>query len=198
MHAHAQGTVYLPNLAEPSAGGLSVGSDQWIASLFRTGDNTGCFALESIQVSMNATIGTPESLTVSLYSYDNNTTFPGSSLGTLIGSSPVSGKVFEFTASGMILSASTSYFLVLSSGTPIDQGAYTWNQSANLDYVAANGWQMAAGFSVFDGEIWDRSRGVPMQFAIYATPVPEPSSFALLLCGGALIAGYRCRRQRMS
>jgi len=127
--ATAQGTVtYLSNLGQASAGSLAVGSDSWLAASFITGTNASGYSLNSIQLAMTDASGNPSGFTAMLYSAIGVTgVFPGSSLGTLNGSlNPVSGGIFTYTpASNPTLLPSTGYFIVLTAGTAIANGAYS-------------------------------------------------------------------------
>jgi hypothetical protein len=97
----------------------------------------------------------------------------------------------------MTLSANTVYFIVLTSATPVANGAYDWSYSSS-SYNPSGGWQApVAGFAVdnyqsSDGSNWNLLHLQDYaQFAITATPVPEPSALALGALGGLLLG---CRR----
>jgi len=67
----AQGTIYLSNLGQPSAGSLAVGSDSWQAAIFTTGTNADGYVLNSIQLAMTDAFGTPNGFTVMLCGVGN-------------------------------------------------------------------------------------------------------------------------------
>src|SRR5580704_12653216 len=94
--AYAQASVYVSDLAVSSTGSLSVGSDSWEATSFETGKNPAGYALDSIQLDMAPGSGAPSGFAVMLYTdVALARPLPGSSLGTLSGSSdPVAGGLY--------------------------------------------------------------------------------------------------------
>lgn len=91
----AQGVVYLSNLEQTSAGSHAVGSDSWLAAGFKTGSNTGGYALNSIELGLTNASGNPSGFTAMIYSEANNPNgvLPGSSLGALNGSATLPSVV---------------------------------------------------------------------------------------------------------
>ena len=197
----AQGTIYLSDLGQPSTGSHAVGSDSWLAAGIHTGTNSGGYVLNAIQLGMTGASGTPSGFTVMFYEavrYASGALYPGSSLGTLAGSTdPVTGGVFTYTASDLTLSPGTYYFVVLTAGTAVTDGAYEWNESA-YPPSSSGGWDAyQAVFYSLDGVplSWQPipstvSRSIA-QFAIDATPVPEPGVLGLFGFGGLLLAWHR-------
>ncbi len=190
----AQGTLYVSNLGQTSTGSASIASDSWIAQTFITGPNSEGYILNSVQLLMDATSGTPSGFTVSLYSKTgdpHSLQIPGdspqSSLGSLSGSDPTTSGIFNYTASGIMLSPSTFYFLVATATTSVADGAYTWS--------AANGVTQNNGFTIDNsyfgspnGSSWTwYPRQDVFQFGIYATAVPEPATLALAGLGLACL-----------
>jgi hypothetical protein len=57
---------------------------------------------------------------------------PGNRVGTLTGSlNPLTSGIYTFTpAESLTLSPNTQYFIVLTAGTPVADGAYQWRLSA--------------------------------------------------------------------
>jgi hypothetical protein len=186
----AQGTLYVSNLGQTPTGSAVVGSDSWIAQTIHTGNNPGGYALNSIQLLMDAASGSPSGFAVSIYSTSGGNNPPGSSLGSLGGSDPATGGIFTYTASDITLSPSTWYLVVVTAATPVAQSAYDWS--------AANGQTQGNGFIIDDtyfsspdGSSWTfHLRQDVFQLGIYATPVPEPSTLALVALG-ALFLGFR-------
>ena len=176
--ATAQGTLSLSNLGEPSVGSGAVGKDQWFAQSFHTGNSSGGYALNSIQLLMDETSGSPSGFTVSIY--NNNSVFPGSNLGSLSGSDPTAGGIFTYNASDITLLPSTFYFIVVTSLNPITDGAYNWRRADTFNYSSSGSWTVGPYRSIStDGAIWNRVGSV-FQFAATATAVPEPSTYALM------------------
>jgi hypothetical protein len=193
----AQGTLYLSNLGQPSSGSAAVGSNSWLAAPFRTGINPGGYQLNSIQLSMAAASGDPNGFIVSLYNLNGSQ--PGSSLGTLIGSDPGTGGVFTFSASGLTLAPSSFYCIVATGATVVAQGAYPWTLADSGSFSSSDGWTGSIiYYTSTDGSGWSFIRPRPLQFAVDATAVPEPTSLAMILCCGATCGAFALRRRRAS
>ena len=109
---------------------------------------------------------------------------PGSSLGALNGpSDPTTTGVYTFTPSATItMSPSTPYFVVLTAGSAVTNGAYKWSYAGANSYNPGGGWSSWGGafFISSDGSSWGPGSVVGPQYAITATPVPEPGVLSLL------------------
>ena len=200
---HGQGTTYLSNLGQTSTGSIAVGSDSWRAESFITGTNAGGYTLDSIQLGMIDASGSPSGFTLMVYSSILTTEyFPDSNLETLNGSlNPATAGVYTFTPTTILnLLPQTTYFIVLTSGTLVADGAFGWSLATG-NYGASGGWHAPAGFAgadtykSIDGSSWTRTLVNP-QFAISATAVPEPASLGLFALGGWAI--FRLRRKRVT
>ena len=190
-----QGTLYVSNLGQGAIGSPAIGSDKWEAQFIETGNNSGGYLLNSIQLLMNASSGSPSGFTVSIYSDVNNT--PSSDLENLSGSSnPSSGGLYTYTASGLLLSPSTQYFIVAIGATSMAQGAYTWDNTFGSP-AGINQWAIQEGiYSLDNGLDWTvYGRNITFQSAIYATAVPEPSTWVLGLLGGGFAFYLHARKQ---
>ncbi|HWC58203.1 MAG TPA: choice-of-anchor R domain-containing protein [Verrucomicrobiae bacterium] len=199
--APAQGSItYLSNLGHPSTGSIAVGSDSWQATVFHTGSNIGGYVLDSIQLALTPATGDPNSFAVLLYSSihgGGEMNYPGSSLGILDGpSNPAADGIFTFTPdSSIILSPRTSYFIVLTAGTAVANGAYEWASGGSFNSIG--GWTVTPldptidNYQSSNGSTWNLSSGASLQFAISATPVPEPGVLSLLGLGGAALLWRR-------
>ena len=203
--AQAQGTTYLSNLGQTSTGSIAVGNDLWRAVLFGTGNNASGYILNSVQLMMADASGNPNDFTVMLYASDSNPAGgnPGNKLSTLNGSlNPTTSGIYPYTlVSSIPLLPLTEYYLVLTAGTPVANGAFDWSLAGTFSYNSNDGWgvgnyegSVGAVFSSSDGLSWHPNQG-NLQFAITATPVPEPStwSFGFLGCGVLI---YVCTRIR--
>ena len=193
--AAAQGTTYISNLGQPTIGSGNVGNDSWLAQPFTTGTNSAGYALNSVQLLMNAASGTPGGFTVSIYSSPGNGA-PGTSLGGLTGSDPAAGGPFSYTASGLTLSPSTYYFVLVTATTPIAGGAYKWSAADSFGrIITAPGdpWTIPDFYySSANGLSWTfNPRQNIFQFAINATSVPEPGVSAVLGFGGLYLLWFR-------
>jgi hypothetical protein len=193
----AQGTTtYLSNLDLPSAGSLGVGSDSWYAALFITGTNSSGYTLDSIRLAMTDATGNPSGFTAMIYSaIVGGGVNPGSSLGNLDGSlSPVAGGIFTYTpASNLTLSSSTTYFIVLTAGTAVANGAYDWSHAGTYSYNQSGGWQTFANIlhSSNGSSPWTYISSIDAQFAINAIPIPEPGFLSLFGLGGLAFLWHR-------
>jgi hypothetical protein len=193
----AQGTItYLSNLGQSSAGSLAVGSDSWLAENFFTGNNANGYTLDSIQLGMSDASSNSSGFTVLLYS--SIPAFgptPGGSLDNLNGSTdPATGGIFNYTPTSTItLLPHTDYFIVLTAGTPIANGAYEWSFVNSSSYSSTGGWAGADSilFTSQDGLSWTGIANKYSQYAINATAIPEPSSSFLLLLGSGVFIYVR-------
>jgi hypothetical protein len=198
--AMSQGSVtFLSNLEQTSTGSAAVGSDSWLAATFFTGGNAGGYLLNSVQLSMSDGSGSPSDFTVMIYSANIGVGInPGSSVGTLTGSAnPATGGNYTYsTPSLLTLSSGTPYFIVITSGTAVANGAYDWSLSGIDSYNPAGGWGVINGVSsgVYqsgNGTSWTSLSATYPQFAIDATAAPEPGVIGLFALGGLLIAFQR-------
>ena len=203
--SQAQGTVYVSSLGLTSTGSSSIGSDSLLATDIYTGPSAGGYLLNSIQFALADAVGNPSGFTAMLYTASNAIAgdVPGSSLGTLSGSlSPVTGGIYTYTpALSLMLAPNTGYYIVLTAGTPVANGAYEWSFTSTRAPNLTGGWN-GNHYLLFssDGSKWGPSgTGVYAQFAISATAIPEPSSFALLAFGSSLLLWrHRVWRYRTS
>jgi hypothetical protein len=190
----AQGTMtYFSNLGQPSVGSQPVGSDSWLAIEVLTGGNRAGYSLDSIQLAMTDASGSPSGFTVMLCS---NASSPGPVLDTLNGSlSPVSSGIYTYTpASNLTLKGNSAYYIVITAGTAVADGAYEWSLAGANSYDSVGGWHEPGGiFTSSNGSSWSLDTGSYPQFAINATAVPEPSTLALLALGGFFLVRH-CRK----
>jgi len=197
----AQGTMnVLSNLDQTSAGSLAVGSDSWLASDFFTGTNASGYMLDSIQLGMAGASGSPNEFTVMLYSsfaLETGLINPGSSLGTLNGSlNPIAGGTFTYTpASNLTLSPNTAYFIVLTAGTTVVNGAYEWDWIyPSMSYNPNGNWYGGGSeFKAGSGSLgsWGYLGEYYPQYAITATAIPEPGVLGLFGLGSLCFLWHR-------
>lgn len=192
----AQGTfTYLSNLGQPSTSSLSIGSDSWQAVGILTGNNVAGYSLDSVQLSMAKATGIPSEFAVMLYTQSGSPggPSPGQSLSTLDGSAnPTTAGVYTYTDdSSTILSPNSFYFIVLTAGTTIADGAYIWSRAGTYSYNPSENWGAGTVWNSTDGSQWSGNIFLNPQFAITATPIPEPSAVMLLGFGGFLLLSVR-------
>jgi hypothetical protein len=193
----AQGTTtFLSNLGQVPTGSNPVGNDSWLAAAFFTGNSIGGYLFNSIQLGIADASGSPSGFTVMVYSEIGGAGVnPGSSLGTLSGpANPGNSGAYTYTSSSDIsLSPSTAYFIVVTAGTTVANGAYEWNFLNASTYQPVDSWTGSVTLSSANGSSWTRLGSNPnydfSQFALSATPVPEPGAIGLLAMGG-LLAGF--------
>ena len=191
-------TTYLSNLDQNSAYSLAVGSDSWLAAGFSTGNNISGYNLDSIQLGITNASGNPNGFTTMLFRSSTGGVSPGNSIGTLDGSlSPVSGGTYTYMpVSNMTLLPNDLYFIVLTAGTTIANGAYNWNVSVDNSYNPNGGWFAGGGlWTSSNGSQWTQVSATYLQYAINATAVPEPSS-EILLGFGSLIFLWQRRKAK--
>ena len=194
----AQGTMtVLSNLNQTTAGSIAVGSDSWLFEGFSTGNNPSGYVLNSIQLEMAGGSGNPSNFTVMIYNNPPAGISPGSSIGTLNGSlNPVAGGIFTYTpASNITLSSSKWYFIVLTAGTTVANGAYEWDYTSAFSYNPNGGWSGTGNFSsASDGSDYSNYyylSGDYAQYAINVTDVPEPGVLGLFSLGGVAFLWHR-------
>jgi hypothetical protein len=200
----AQGTTYLSNLGQASAGSHAAGSDSWWAEGFVTGTNSSGYVLNSVQLQMKTATGSPDGFTVSIYNYNYNPSignyyFPGNSIGTLSSSlNPVTAGTYTYDASGITLSPNLLYFIVVTAATPKATGSFNWSYSNSIGQ-SSGGWEFDTYLYFFsgDGLNWGYSRATVSQFSITATPVPEPSAWALLAVSGLLFLNQSRKNRKI-
>ena len=181
--SRAQGTIDVSNLGD-SVFGYSVGGG---SQSFQTGAASNGYSLNSITLLMGNWLGNASNFVVSIYN-DNSGQF-GTSLATLNGNSdPETSGEYNYFASNLNLNPSTVYWIVancesFSSGSFFPPGGYAWQLTASPDYTSSDGWSInTAGNSPPLGNGF-------LQFAVNATAVPEPSTFALGgLCVGLIFS----------
>jgi hypothetical protein len=188
MLVQAQGSINVSNLGETSAGGLAVGLGEALAQPFQTGAASTGYELNSIQLLMGPTDTPVGGFYLSLYS-DNNGS-PGNNLGNLSGSdNPASSGVYTYTATGIILSPATAYWIVAADQFVINPGCmYWWEISSSVNYTSQNdGWSFPTSPPyglIFTSSLSQPIEGngvAPLQFAVNASPVPEPGSCLLII-----------------
>jgi hypothetical protein len=203
--APAQGTItYLSNLGQPSTGSLAIGINSWLAAEFRTGNNASGYLINSIQLGLTDASGNPSNFTAMIYTevgFDGSN--PGSSLGTLDGSlSPVSSGVYTYADdSNITLSPNAIYYIVLTAGTAVGNGAYEWSLTSSVSYNPNGGWGWFQPYNPFhssDGLNWYGYLNTNPQFAINATAIPEPSSEILLGLGGVFFGLVRWKAKSIA
>ena len=194
--AQAQGTMYISSLGVPSTGSASVGSDSWLAQFFQTGPNAGGYVLNSVQLALTDATGNPSGFTVMIYNRNPQITagfVPGNSLGTLSGSlDPVAAGIYTYTPGPTLtLSPGTPYFIVLTAGTAVGDGAYEWSVASTGAPTVSGGWNGGAiTVSSGDGLNWSPSIPILALSSISATAVPEPSTLGLLALGGFFLVWH--------
>lgn len=178
----AQGVLYVSNLKQSVAGGEVIGSNSWVAQTFVTGPSTGGYVLNSVQLLMDAPSGTHSGFNVSIYSKTGDPhsehepgDSPQASLGNFTGPEPTAAGVFSYTNSGIILTPSTFYYVVVTAATSTSGGSYAWSGTTGL--TQSNGFTIEDEiFNSTNGLAWTWTpRKITFQLGLYASAVPPPN-----------------------
>jgi hypothetical protein len=166
--------VYLSNMTNSSGGNVSFGNDLWLAQSFESGTNLDGYTIDYFSM---GGVGAPGSR-VSLY--NDNAGVPYSWIGGI----------------GTILSPSTTYWIVATAIFSQATGYGHWNYASDTNYFSSDNWSIDLLNNTFsqsdNGTSWlSYANHPPFKFTIDATPVPEPSVWALLIVGNALLASLR-------
>jgi PEP-CTERM motif len=195
-----QGTLYVSNLLQTPIGSAPVASDSWLAQPFVTGTNAGGYMLNSIQLLMDAASGSPNGFAVSIYTSSTGLPSgqPYNSLGNIIGSDPSNEGIFTYTASGLTLSPSTAYYIVLNATTPAAPGAFVCSiTGGGIKIGPTDPWTIPDVYdSSADGSSWTGYLRQVAQIGTYATPIPEPSALAVAGLGLAALRFWRRKPRR--
>jgi hypothetical protein len=182
----AQGTLYLSNLGDASGNGTFIHSEEassvhWLAAGFETGEDADGYTLDSVQVLMDN--GEPGLVSFNISIYTDDAAQPGTDLEALSGSpTPYIAGTYTYTSSGITLSPSTSYWIVMS---PFS--SYGWDFTELTNSISSDGWNNTeiSYDSTDQGSTWNDLSGELLQFGVDAQPAPEPSILALLVIGAA-------------
>jgi hypothetical protein len=169
-----------------------------LAADFSTGGNAGGYLINSIQLAMTNASGNPNGFTVMIYSaiVSAGGINPGTNLETLNGSlNPTTAGIFTYTpAPSLTLSQNTKYYIVLTAGTAINNGAYEWSIE-DASRPSSDGWLGYGVLQSSDGQNGWSFLGAPQfpysQFAINATAIPEPGVLGLFALGGLAFLWHR-------
>ncbi|RME94292.1 MAG: PEP-CTERM sorting domain-containing protein [Verrucomicrobia bacterium] len=184
LNASAQGITPLSNIDSAVTGSLAVASDSMWGFIFRTGDDAWGYRLEQVAIRMAPPEGQVSGLTAWLYEGGPN---PAMRRRVIPLGGPVgeSDGVVYFAREGVVLAGGTGHSFVLTADQPLSEGAYQWTMGTGL--LGDGGWQTRTRWHSEDGIQW-RSENSDLpnmpHFAITVTPVPEPSTLALLALGG--------------
>jgi hypothetical protein len=110
---------------------------------------------------------------------------------------PTTAGIYIYTpASSLTLSPETQYFIVLTSGTTVANGAYEWGYANTSSYNPNGGWNGGIAFGSSNGSSpWGAQGGNPQfdfpEVAIDAIPIPEPGVLGLFGLGGLALLWHR-------
>lgn len=190
---YSQGTTFLSNLDETTSGGFLVGYPQRLAQPFYTGFSSSAFNLDSIQIAMDDASANVVGFSLSVHR--DHEGMPGDNLGHLIGSTnPALAGIYSYTASGITLSPATAYWIVAASDSSAI-GFCVWKTANSTNYISNDGWSIKTEmpYGLIMTSVGVIGNGIaPLQFAMNATPVPEPQIAGL--CGLFLMAILQCRK----
>ena len=182
-HLPAQ-TVYVSNLADADDGGVYCAVDSWDAAEFTTGASAGGYSLNSIQIAMDGVLPANSSpIGFAVWLAADSGGQPGGNVGALTGSSnPNIPGTYTYTASGITLSPSTSYWIVATAATTLPKGGYLWGDTASSAYTSSGGWSInnaTRDISHDGGSTWTATSVSLLRFNVSAGAVPEPKVIVL-------------------
>ena len=189
-NGNAQGTLYVSSLGSTNPIFVGLGPNYWMAQPFVTGPTNSPYTLDSVQLMMLVT-GTSSGTNLQVSLCSNNGGVPGSGLAPLTGSDPTSSGVCTYTASGVSLAPSTTYWILVTSGL-MQNGfpVFLAGASQTTNYVSSAGWILGAPMYSTDLSSWQAAPYYAAQIAVRAT-VPEPSTAALIGMGFLTLVFWR-------
>lgn len=182
-------TLY-DNLSQPALGNDQVTATQWNANKFVT--DATIYSLPQVTLRLSST-DTSSALQVLLYSDSANN--PGSQVATIGSTSsiPSTATDITFTPSGIVLSANTTYWIVVNTS---GAGAYRWYFPSTLSGTGV-AFNSAFSRSNNGGSSWALGASTDPPYYLQLTgDVPEPSSAILASLALALVAAARRRSSR--
>lgn len=182
--ARAQGVVtYLDNTSQPIGGSNEFGL---VGFQFQTGTNAGGYTLNSIQLLFADARGNPYPGLIAYVTQDLNGS-PGNWIEVFqpVANPEVAG-IYTFMPStnpayysgNSFLTNSANFWMFIGNTIGSSSGSYALDYANTAAAAASDGWFITGRTGI--GQI-----GIPM-FSINATPVPEPSTFALLVVALAI------------
>jgi hypothetical protein len=186
LAAGSTGTAYV---------GSSSGDFRSLVWDFSTGSTAASFSLTGVTVDFGSVNGSPTGLALALYD-DYTVVSNAGTLGNLVTtfSTPTVTGNGLFTFSGIgTLSASTTYYLQLTTDVLTGTNLYNINMADGTSLTGLAGW--GADFSYISQGGYINTQGGSPRFSVQASAVPEPSSYAMLVGLGAVgvVAGRRRR-----
>ena len=191
----SQGTIFVSNLGQPSAGSLTVGSDSWLAAVYWHGKQSRRICARFRAVGHDASLRVSQRFHGdALFSgrWRSSSSWKQPRHPDCFVSDPMAGGLYTYTASGLTLSPETDYFIVLTAGTRLASGAYAWSFENTSTGSSSGGWGTdLPTLQSSDGLTWGSRPFDYPQFALSATAVPEPETLYLLGLPGLLFIAWR-------
>jgi hypothetical protein len=178
----AQGVMtYLDNTGQPVAGSLDLGiSYGSIGTQFQTGTNEAGYVLNSLQLLFADATGSPSFSGFNIVVCADNSGGPGSIITFFAtGQNPLTAGFYNYTPLTIAtLGSNTPYWVIVYNTSGNFNSAYNLSYTSTTAATAVDGWFIPGNTAIGQAGI--------LIFAINATPVPEPSIFALLVMALAI------------
>lgn len=194
LYASAATTAPQPgasNLGGSLGSSLSRNANSPAAQRFTTDASSAQFSLDAVTMRLSAT-GIVDDFSVTIMT-NSGSNFPDQVVGVLTGPTSISSfGDYTFTASNLVLDASTSYWVEAS----FTEGAgyTTYFTTAGL---AEGDWSVVGGIAAHAGGSWFNATSNPLLISLEASAmsaIPEPSTYAALAGLAALGATLWRRR----
>jgi hypothetical protein len=175
-NVRGQGYVALDNTSQPITGtNILQGS---VGTQIQTGANAAGYTLNNLQLLFANANGNPNPSWFSVVLFADSSGAPGGE-GSLLSTeiNPLTDGLYTFIpTSDAFLTANTDYWIIINVTAGSSSDYYNWLSASSTAAISSDGWSITGNTAI-------GQNGFPI-FLIGATPVapvPEPTTFALLI-----------------